>query len=418
MNLPRIGQLSFVIGGTLLLALAASPANAGEGDYQPRTRHYYIAAEDVAWDYAPAGENRIKPDQGLGAWGKNTTYPKTQYVGYQSDAFEKRLNQPAHLGILGPIVRGVVGDTIKLHFKNKATRPYSIHPIGMFYPKASEGANYAGQRHAGGSVQPGQTHTYTLQITEQVGPGPDDPSSILRLYRSHVQPVKDMYRGLVGPMIITDAEHATASGKPANVHRSFINMFMVFDENTDGQAKEGHLMHSINGYIAGNQPGLRMQAGENVRWHSFAMGSEVDMHTPPLARQRRYRTRPAQRNIAFAAQHHGHRRHARDQPRHLAFQMQRGRSRDRSHDVALSRRGQVTGSERTGGSDTDLFHDSFTPKAEAESAKLRIGWPTDQTQGCSVTSLYAASRRGLCDSLRCKDAPDHHKDRATPGWRQ
>ena len=43
---------------------------------------------------------------------------------------------------------------------------------------------------------------------------------------------------------------------------------------------EGHLMHSMNGYIFGNQPGLVMKKGEKIRWHLIGMGTEVDIHTP------------------------------------------------------------------------------------------------------------------------------------------
>jgi len=280
----RRQPLIFMIGFMGLTALTASPPALAEDEpgepYQPRVRHYYIAAEDVTWNYAPSGKNQIHPDNGLGSWGKQLAYDKTRYRAYQSEAFETRKPQPDYLGILGPVIRGVVGDTIKIHFKNKADRPYSIHPIGTRYPKSEEGANYAGQSFAGGSVKPGETHTYTLQVTEAVGPGPDDPSSILRLYRSHVEPVEDMYRGLIGPMIITDQAHGTASGQPSNVDRSFVTLFMVFDENEAGETQEGDLMHAMNGYIFGNQPRMTMRLGETVRWHVFAMGSEVDTHTP------------------------------------------------------------------------------------------------------------------------------------------
>jgi hypothetical protein len=44
-------------------------------------------------------------------------------------------------------------------------------------------------------------------------------------------------------------------------------------------------MHGINGYVFGNLPGLDMTAGQRVRWYLMGMGSEVDLHTPPLARQ-------------------------------------------------------------------------------------------------------------------------------------
>ena len=47
-----------------------------------------------------------------------------------------------HLGILGPVLPAEVGDTIKVVFKNNASRPYSIHPHGVFYAKDSEGAAY------------------------------------------------------------------------------------------------------------------------------------------------------------------------------------------------------------------------------------------------------------------------------------
>jgi FtsP/CotA-like multicopper oxidase with cupredoxin domain len=38
-----------------------------------------------------------------------------------------------HLGILGPLLRAEVGDTIKVVFRNNAGRPYSMHPHGVFY---------------------------------------------------------------------------------------------------------------------------------------------------------------------------------------------------------------------------------------------------------------------------------------------
>jgi len=39
-------------------------------------------------------------------------------------------------------------------------------------------------------------------------------------------------------------------------------------------------MHSINGFVFGNLPGLTMHKGERVRWYVMAMGTEVDLHTP------------------------------------------------------------------------------------------------------------------------------------------
>ena len=43
---------------------------------------------------------------------------------------------------------------------------------------------------------------------------------------------------------------------------------------------ESNLMHSINGYVFGNQPMITMHRGEHVRWYVMSMGTEVDLHTP------------------------------------------------------------------------------------------------------------------------------------------
>jgi FtsP/CotA-like multicopper oxidase with cupredoxin domain len=80
-------------------------------------------------------------------------------------------------------LRGEVGDTIRVVFKNNATHPYSLHPHGVFYNKSSEGALYedgtTGADKADDAVPPGATYTYTWKVPERAGPGPNDPSSIV-----------------------------------------------------------------------------------------------------------------------------------------------------------------------------------------------------------------------------------------------
>src|SRR5215203_930241 len=43
---------------------------------------------------------------------------------------------------------------------------------------------------------------------------------------------------------------------------------------------ESNLMHSINGYVFGNMPLMKMRKGDKVRWYLLGMGTEVDLHTP------------------------------------------------------------------------------------------------------------------------------------------
>ena len=67
------------------------------------------------------------------------------------------------------------------------------------------------------------------------------------------------------------------------IDKEFISLYFIFDESNEGMnddEAEGHLMHAMNGYIFGNQPGLIMKKDDKVRWHLLGMGTEVDIHTP------------------------------------------------------------------------------------------------------------------------------------------
>ena len=293
--------------------LRVEPAIAGT------TRTYYIAADEVDWDYAPSGSNQItgRPfgdaENVFVANGKNRigkVYRKALYREYTDATFtalKPVASEWQHLGTLGPVIRAEVGDTISVVFKNKARFPFSIHPHGVRYAKDSEGAPYsdgsAAADKADDAVPPGGMHTYTWEVPERAGPGPHDPSSILWMYHSHVDEPGDTNAGLVGPIIIARKGAARSDGRPTDVDREFVTLFTVFDENASpyldhniqtfaGSAPstkkddegfvESNLMHSINGYVYGNLPlaALTMKKDERVRWYSLGMGTEVDLHTP------------------------------------------------------------------------------------------------------------------------------------------
>ncbi len=124
---------------------------------QAAVREYWIAAEKTSWNYAPSGRNLIEPDDGLGEWGQTLTYTKYRYIGYSDGSYATPLPQPASMGILGPQLRAVVGDILKVHFLNKTDRPLSMHPHGVLYNKDNEGADGG----AGSRVAPGARYTYT-----------------------------------------------------------------------------------------------------------------------------------------------------------------------------------------------------------------------------------------------------------------
>jgi hephaestin len=323
----RLRWTSLAVIGMLGLAACGSTPQSGSihgmqmADVKPaavtcagKLRKYYIAADEVNWDYAPSGKNLITGAAfddtanvfvGAGPDREGSVYKKSQYREYTDANFTQLKPRPAkwqHLGLLGPAIEAEVGDTIKVVFKNNTRFPASVHPHGVFYTKASEGAPYADGSGAASkgddSVAPGDTYTYTWQVPERAGPGPMEGSSTMWMYHSHVDEVGDTNGGLIGPMIVTACGKARPDGSPADVDRELIVNFGVMSENSSIWAEtnrlalqnppaaddegyvESNQMHAINGYVFGNLPGLTMKKGDRVRWYVMAMGTEVDLHTP------------------------------------------------------------------------------------------------------------------------------------------
>ena len=119
----------------------------------------------------------------------------------------ERSEEDASLGMLGPVLRGAVGDTLEVVFTNKmASYPASMHPHGVMYGKASEGSPYSdgttGADKSDDAVPPGGNHTYVWEVTESAAPGPADPSSLVWMYHSHTDETADTLAGLVGAIVV------------------------------------------------------------------------------------------------------------------------------------------------------------------------------------------------------------------------
>jgi FtsP/CotA-like multicopper oxidase with cupredoxin domain len=185
--------------------------------------------------------------------------------------------------VLGPIIRAEVGDTVIVHFRNRApSGSYGMHPHGFHYDKDSEGAHYEGVNSgmppgAGAEVPFGGSFDYVWVADADSSPDKGDPSSLVWWYHSHINEPAETNRGLLGPIVITKKGFARADGGPKDVDREFVTAFFIFNE-LDGE--EPGLMHGINGYIFGNLQGITMKAGDRVRWYVLGMGNEVDMHSP------------------------------------------------------------------------------------------------------------------------------------------
>lgn len=300
--------------------LSFCAAAYAQGGQRPRQAHtYYIAAEEVQWDYTPRGRNLagtpdIESAETSAARG-HRVYWKAIYREYTDATFTTLKQRPPeweHLGILGPLIRAEVGDTIKVVFKNRTKLFCTMHPHGLLYTKATEGAMYAdgtsGPDKKDDMVHPGETYTYIWSVPERAGPGPHDPSSVIWMYHSHFVEPRDINTGLIGPIIVSRRGSTKPDGAPLDVDREFVTAFAIFDETeswffeknimhlkdysldlanlsgyTSLKAKDPafrlqHLMYSINGFIEANVPNLTMKKGERVRWYFLSNDNEEDVH--------------------------------------------------------------------------------------------------------------------------------------------
>lgn len=275
-----------------------------------RTRQYFIAAEPVTWNYLPKGVDPVGKSRIPDYIRSAPTAQKLRYVQYTDVSFSIRANHPAHLGILGPVLRGLTGEFLSVTFLNRTERPLSIHPHGVKYDKDNEGASYFPDRGRGAAIAPQARFTYVWHIDDLAGPSPSEPSSKAWLYHSHVLADQEINLGLFGFIVVTDPARARSDGTPADVDRELATAFTVFDEtfrededlyslplpaNPDQRRNfifhrtaesvrememaERMARHSVNGLIFGNLDGLEMVQGERVRWYLFALGSEKDLHT-------------------------------------------------------------------------------------------------------------------------------------------
>ncbi|XP_048243024.1 ferroxidase HEPHL1-like [Haliotis rufescens] len=275
-------------------------------------RHYYIAAVEVLWDFAPSGKDLVTPksynissdadfylEKGPDRLGH--VYKKAIYKEFTDATYTVEKPKPIWLGFVGPILKGEEGDVLIIHFKNFAKNyTYSMHAHGVKYNKTSEGALYADGYHntnaAEDLVKPGHSHIYTWTITPDASPTQDSPECLSWIYHSHVHPNEDTNAGLVG--FIFACKPGTLS-RPVKQRHYAIYVSKVSEfrswyiyENIDMFAgnvssidlndlifQKSNAMNSFNGYIYGNLPGINACKGETIVLHFAGLGHTTDLHT-------------------------------------------------------------------------------------------------------------------------------------------
>uniref|UniRef100_A0A8B9SSC2 Coagulation factor V n=1 Tax=Anas platyrhynchos TaxID=8839 RepID=A0A8B9SSC2_ANAPL len=263
---------------------------------------YFIAAEEITWDYAPNIPDSLDRhykaqhlDNFSNLIGKK--YKKAIFRQYTDGTFTKRLEnpRPKETGILGPTIRAQLNDKVKIVFKNKASRPYSIYFHGVTLSKNAEGANYPLDPTR---IQPGNTYTYEWQIAKTDQPTARDAQCITRLYHSAVDIERDIASGLIGPLLICKSEALTQKGVQKKADGEQHAMFAVFDENKswyiednikeycsspatvkrdDPKFYNSNIMHTINGYVSDSSEILGFCQDNVVQWHFSSVGTHDDI---------------------------------------------------------------------------------------------------------------------------------------------
>lgn len=312
--------------------MQAAHAGGKPATHVGKTRTYYVAADELEWNYAPSGRDEAMgmPFDAIaleftqsGSHQIGSVYKKAIYREYTDGTFttlKPRAPENQYLGLMGPILYAEVGDTIKVVFRNHASHPFGMHPHGVQYEKDSEGADYndgtSGADKEDACVAPGRTHTYTWNVTDAAAPGPQDPTSVFWLYHSHCDELRDVASGLFGGLVITRRGMALPNGHPKGVDHEFVAMFIAVNENEswylDDNIKEHttdpkgvkrdelnpinaegyvgtvaaqgfastNVKWSINGYIYGNLPMMVMKKSDHVRWYVTTLGDFNNAHTP------------------------------------------------------------------------------------------------------------------------------------------
>ncbi|XP_050757433.1 coagulation factor VIII isoform X1 [Gymnogyps californianus] len=270
---------------------------------KPVTWTHYIAAEEMDWDYAP-----VKPaslDRNItslfleaGPQRIGSKYKKVMFVEYEDATFKKRkVSDQLDKGILGPVIKGEVGDQFKIVFRNLASRPYNIYPHGLTSVRPYHAMKPSQDKDVKDiPIPPGQSFTYIWRVTTEDGPTQADPRCLTRFYYSSIDPVRDTASGLIGPLLICFKKSMDQRGNQIMSDKTRLVLFSVFDENRswyleenirrfctdaahvdtqDPQFYASNVMHTINGFVFDNlQPKLCLH--EVVYWYVLSVGAQTD----------------------------------------------------------------------------------------------------------------------------------------------
>ncbi|NWX11861.1 HPHL1 protein, partial [Aegotheles bennettii] len=185
MQPDRVGTFKVVcrtfdhfVGGMKHLYEVSSCRNTTRAQQQHGAmRIYYIAAEEVEWDYV---SNKSSAPKIYNVSSNEERYLKQEKLMGMGHTHTALITSIFCLN-LGPLLHAEVGDSVLIVFKNKASRPYSVSAHGI-EEVAALGKIVL-------SVS-GEINTYRWNVPERSGPGKTDPNCITWVYYSTANFVK------------------------------------------------------------------------------------------------------------------------------------------------------------------------------------------------------------------------------------
>jgi FtsP/CotA-like multicopper oxidase with cupredoxin domain len=260
-----------------------------------RVREYWVQADSFTHNAVPNGHDHMT---GMAFSAEQTTF---QAIGYRAYTPDWGQPLPADLGprgvgpnsgVPGPVLRAEVGDVLKVHFRNNDAHykwPHTMHPHGVRYTPANDGAWLADAPDRAGTAVPYQgTYTYTWTcVPSSVGSWPyhdhaapqvvphaaasdtasPAPASMDSRAFSGGGPVMEIGAelGLFGMIAVTDA--ATPE-----VDREFVLFFHDLSAS-DAPPLTQDLSLCNGAAFVDNAPTFTARSGERVRWRVGTLGN-------------------------------------------------------------------------------------------------------------------------------------------------
>jgi manganese oxidase len=266
------GVLAVIAGGSALAVQHTTVDTNTSAQIQPSTggqlREYWVQANAFFHNLVPTGKDGM---MGMSFHANQSSYWAVGYVAYTpgwDTPLASNDDIGPNTGIPGPVFRGSVGDTIRVHFRNNDTHyryPHSMHPHGVIYTPANDGAYIVADPQPGTAVEFGKTYTYEWRV---------HPNSVgTWVYHDHSMSMGSSMLmefgaelGMFGFLVLTNS-----STKPATkefftfLHDLYQADIPLLSQDYDGFNGTAYL---------GNTPTFSAKVGDTIRWHVGALGKE------------------------------------------------------------------------------------------------------------------------------------------------